>query len=107
MSAKNTDKNNRFRSKIVSFRVSEQEWQQLDFAYKLSGMTKQDYLISRMQNQEIKIQPNPRMYKALKDELNTVLTQLQQIKLGEKLEVELLETINIIATTMNQLKESE
>lgn len=86
--------------------MSEQEWKQLDFAYKLSGMTKQDYLISRMQNQEIKVQPNPRMYKALRDELSAVLTQLQQIKLGEKLEVELLETINLIAITMNQLKES-
>lgn len=45
MSAKNRDRCNRWRSKTVSFRVSLEENEQLNTFVKLSGMTKQDYII--------------------------------------------------------------
>lgn len=47
MSAKNLDNKNRWRSKTIAFRMSPEEAQQLDVKVKLSGLTKQDYLIRR------------------------------------------------------------
>ena len=45
MSAKNLDKHNRWRNKAVSFRVSPEEDAQIETAVKLTGLTKQDYII--------------------------------------------------------------
>lgn len=45
MSRKNRDKYNRFRSKIIAFRVSEEENKMLETKVALSGLNKQDYLI--------------------------------------------------------------
>lgn len=44
MSRKNRDKYNCFRSKIIAFRVSEEENKTLETKVALSGLTKQDYL---------------------------------------------------------------
>lgn len=78
MSAKNLDPKGRFRRKIVSFRCSEQENAALDVAVKLSGLTKQDYIISKVLNKDVIVQPNPRVYKALKDQLAAVLEELKK-----------------------------
>ena len=70
MSAKVLDTKGRFRGKIVSFRCSEEENAALDVAVQLSGLTKQDYIISRGLQRDIVVKPNPRVYKeALKDRL--------------------------------------
>ena len=45
MSAKNMDKHNRWRNKTVAFRVSPEEDAQIEMAVKLTGLTKQDYII--------------------------------------------------------------
>ena len=45
MSAKNLDKHNRWRNKTVAFRVSPEEDAQIETAVKLTGLTKQDYII--------------------------------------------------------------
>ena len=48
MSAKNLDKHNRWRNKAVSFRISPEEDAQIETAVKLTGLTKQDYIIRRL-----------------------------------------------------------
>ncbi|MGL5272156.1 MAG: plasmid mobilization protein [Phocaeicola sp.] len=104
MSAKNLDKKNRFRSKTVAFRVSPEEWEQFEIAVKLSGLNKQDYLINRISKRDIVVQGNPRVYKALRDELAKVLQALQEVS-TPPIDDELLATIKLIATTLNGLKE--
>ena len=96
MSAKVLDTKGRFRGKIVSFRCSEEENAALDVAVQLSGLTKQDYIISRVLQRDIVVQPNPRVYKALKDRLELVFTELKK---NEEVATnsDLLETINLIA----------
>lgn len=42
-------------------------------------MTKQDYIIRRLQEKEVVVVGNPRVYKALKNELVKVLDELQRI----------------------------
>ena len=106
MSAKNLDNHNRWRSRTVAFRVSEEEAQQLDVAVKLSGLTKQDYITTRLLNRDIVVQGNPRVYKALREQFGAVLQDLRRIDAGNAASDELLDTIQMIARIMDGMKEA-
>ena len=68
MSAKNRDNKNRWRNITVGFRVSPEENELINKAVALSGLPKQEYCYRRCLNQEIVVQGNPRVYKALRTE---------------------------------------
>lgn len=51
------------------------------------------------------IQGNPRVYKALRDQLAAVLDELRRIEAGQAVNDELLDTIRMIATIMNGMQE--
>lgn len=104
MSLRNRDEKGRWRNKTVAFRVSPEEDEQIETAVQLSGLTKQDYIIRRLQNRDIVVVGNPRVYKALRNQLAAVLTELQRIS-AEPVSSELLDTIRLIAVTMNGMKE--
>ena len=104
MSAKNVDKYNRFRSITVGFRVSPEEFEELNRAVALSGLPKQEYCYRKCMNRDIVVQGNPRVYKQLKINLEMVLSELKRIENGAKINAELLETIRLINTTLNGLK---
>ena len=105
MSMKNLDRHNRWRNKTVAFRVSSEEDEQLEIFVKLSGLTKQDYIIRRLLERDVVVQGNPRVYKALRDELAAVLGELRRIEAGQGVRDELLDTIQMIATIMNGMQE--
>ena len=100
MLAKNLDTQGRLRSKIISFRVSPEECELLDTKVKLSGLTKQDYIIKKITDSTVTVQPNPRVYKALKDKLGEVLAELKRIESGGKVDGDLIELIGLINTTL-------
>lgn len=104
MSAKNVDKYNRFRSITVAFRVSPEEQKELNRAIALSGLTKQDYIVKRLLCRDVVVQGNPRVYKALKNQLAEVLSELKRIENGSAVDDELLSTIQLIGATLNGLK---
>ena len=105
MSAKNLDNHNRWRNKTVAFRVSPEEDEQLEIAVRLSGLTKQDYITRRLLNRDIVVQGNPRVYKALRNELAAVLDELRRIEAGGRVNDELLDVIEMIAAIMDGMKE--
>ena len=105
MSAKNLDNHNRWRNKTVAFRVSPEEDEQLEIAVRLSGLTKQDYITRRLLNRDIVVQGNPRVYKALRDQLAAVLDELRRIEAGGRVNDDLLDTITMIASIMDGMKE--
>ena len=107
MSQKNCDERNRWRNKTVAFRVSPEEDEQLEAAVRLSGLTKQDYIIRRLQEKEIVVVGNPRVYKALKNELEKVLEQLERIEAGAGVSRDLLDTIELITKTMQGMKDEK
>lgn len=107
MSAKNLDTHNRFRSKTIAFRVSPEENEQINIAVRLSGLTKQDFIISRMLNCDVVVHGNPRVYKALRNELAAVLNQLRRVEAGEGVDDELLDVIRLIAVTLGGMKEAK
>ena len=92
MSQKNYDNHNRWRNKTVAFRVSAEEDLQLETLVKLTGLTKQDYIIRRLLERDVVVQGNPKVYKALRDQLSAVLD-------------ELLDTIQMITTIMKGMQE--
>ena len=69
MSAKNRDNKNRWRNITVGFRVSPEENEQIERYAQLSGLTKQDYITRRLTGKDVVVQGNPRVYKALRDQL--------------------------------------
>jgi len=105
MSLKVYDVQGRWRSKTVAFHISPEENTQLDIAVRLSGLTKQDYIIRRLLNRDVVVVGNPRVYKALRNQLVTVTEELQRIVAGESVNADLLDTIELIAVTMCGLKE--
>ena len=104
MSAKSLDSKGRWRSKTVSFRMSSEEDLQLETFAKLSGLTKQDYIISRLLNREVVVQGNPKVYKALRNALGTVLFELRRIENGQNIDSDLLTLIDQIANILNEMK---
>ena len=105
MSAKNLDSHNRWRNVTVAFQVFPEEDMQIERLVRLTGLTKQDYIIRKLQNQDVVVQGNPRVYKALKNELAEVLTELQRIETGINIDSELLDIICFIADILNGMKE--
>lgn len=104
MSLKNRDKHNRWRNKTVAFRVSPEEDTQIETFVNLSGLTKQDYITRRLTCKDVVVQGNPRVYKALRDQLAAVLDELRRIEAGG-INDELLDVIEMIAAIMGGMKE--
>ena len=105
MSLKNRDNKNRWRNKTVAFRVSPEEDEQIEAAVRLSGLTKQDYITRRLLCREVVVQGNPKVYKALRDQLAAVLDELRRVEDGAGVDAELLDTIQLIAAIMGGMKE--
>ena len=105
MSLKNRDDHNRWRNKTVAFRVSPEEDKQIETYVQLSGLTKQDYITRRLTHKDIVVQGNPRVFKALRNQLADVLTELQRIEAGGDVNDELLDLIEMIADILGGLKE--
>lgn len=104
MSLKNRDEHNRWRNKTVAFRVSPEEDKQIETYVRLSGLTKQDYITRRLTHRDIVVQGNPRVFKALRNQLADVLSELQRIEAGGEVNDELLDVIEMIADILGGLK---
>lgn len=83
MSRKNKDRENRFRSKTVAFRVSPEEWETLNRKVAMSGLKKQEFLIKSISNQDILIQGTPYVIRSLKKELKYFTKIFRDIRLFE------------------------
>ena len=89
----------------MAFRVSPEESEQIDAAVRLSGLTKQDYITKRLLCRDIVVQGNPKVYKALRDQLAAVLDELRRVKDETGVDGDLLDTIQMIAVIMGGMKE--
>ena len=105
MSAKNRDEHNRWRNITVGFRVSPEENEQINIAVALSGLPKQEYCYRKCIIRDIIVQGNPRVYKALRQQLIFVLDELKRIEAGGNVQNELLDNIRLITRTLEGIKE--
>lgn len=79
MSAKSRDRQGRWRCKTIGVRVSPEENAEIDALAALSGMTKQDYCIHRMLQRDVVVVGNPRVHKALKNQMEQLCRELSQL----------------------------
>ena len=104
MSLKVYDGQGRWRDKTVAFRISPEEDELLETAVRLSGLTKQDYIIKRLLERDVVVAGNPRVYKALRNELAAILNELRRIASGGQVNDDLMNIIDLIAVTMEGMK---
>ena len=107
MSLKNRDNKNRWRNKAVAFRVSPEEDARIEVAVRLTGLTKQDYITRRLLCQDVVVQGNPRVYKALRNQLAAVLDELRRVEAGQEVDGDLLDIINLITAIMGGMQKED
>lgn len=105
MSLKNRDEHKRWRNKTVAFRVSPEEDALLETYVKLSGLTKQNYITRRLLGQDVVVQGNPKVYKALREQFSALLEELKRIDSGKTVNDELLDVIRMISEILYGMKD--
>lgn len=104
MSAKNRDEHGRWRNKTIAFRVTLEENALIDTFAQLSGMTKQDYIIHRLTNRDVVVVGNPRVHKALKQKMEQLILECQQLTTGAALNTETTTVLEYLARIYDGLK---
>lgn len=98
MTAKNRDKHNRWRNITISFRVSDEENTIINRLVALSGLSKQEYITTRLEQKDVIVYGNPKVYKALKDEMTRIYNELSRLSHADEISYELQEVIKTIAS---------
>ena len=104
MSVKCNDRHGRWRSRTVAFRASDEEVRQLDALVALSGLSKQDYIMSRLLERDVVVVPSSRVQRALEDVSRDILIELRRINDAHELPVELREVMQVLARTLHGLE---
>ena len=97
MSEKNLDPQGRMRSRTVAFRMSPEEADLLQRYADMSGMTKQDYRISRVLQREVTVVPNKRMQLYMEENMLYVFKELRRLDAGQVLPQDLSELVGMLA----------
>ena len=97
---KSLDAKGRWRNRNVGFRVSEEEAKLLDNLVELSGLAKQDYILRRLLNREVVVQVNPKVFKALKNQMTQIYEELKRLESVSDDNEELLIVVEMVATIM-------
>ena len=97
------DNKGRWRSLAVAFRMSPEENNDLNIRVKLSGLTKQDYIIRRLSERDIIVQGSPRVYKALRNQMNEILVELKRLKCAGEASDEFLSILRLVVETTSQM----
>ncbi len=107
MSAKNMDRQGRWRNKVVAFRASPEEDAMIEAKVQMSGMNKQDYIIARLADSEVVVNGNPKVFKALKHQMESILGQLERMNCGNEVSEDLIELTAFVAQIMKGMKDGE
>ena len=77
----------------------------IDCMVAVSGLTKQEYILRKLMDWEVTVQGNPRVYKALKNQMQQIYGELKRLEACSEENEELLQTIQMVAVTLNGMKE--
>lgn len=67
----------------------------------------QDYIIRRLQCRDVVVQGNPRVFKALRNQMEDIYEELKRLECCSEANDELFYTIQLIAETMNRLQQDK
>ncbi|RDB54406.1 hypothetical protein C1879_12180 [Paraeggerthella hongkongensis] len=100
--------NDRRRKNVtVSFRMTPAQSRWLDEVVAESGMTKQDFIMTRLREDGITVAPNRRIFLTLRDRMAEVLRELRRIGPGGEVDSELAETIARLMRELAELRGEE
>lgn len=97
MSEKSLDPQGRMRSKTIAFRMSPEEADLLQRYADMSGMTKQDHLISRVLQRDVTVIPSKRMQLYMEENMLYVFKELRRLDAGRVLSHDLSELVRMLA----------
>ena len=103
MRAKAPDGAGRVRPVTIGFRVTREQNAEIDELVAISGMTKQDYIVKRLECEEIIAKPSARLYKALRDDMRLVYRELARLVDGgcpDERIVKLAESLAVVFTAV-------
>lgn len=103
MSAKNRDGQGRWRNLTIAFRVSVEENEDLNMRVRLSGLTKQEYICRRCLERDVVVHGNPRVYKALKREMQQLKDELSRLVDASQISEEQWSRLDMVSTIFNGL----
>lgn len=103
MSAKNRDGQGRWRNLTIAFRVSVEENEDLNMRVRLSGLTKQEYICHRCLERDVVVYGNPRVYKALKREMQQLKDELSRLVSADQISEGQWSRLDMVNTIFNGL----
>ncbi len=109
MSERNNDRSGRWRNKTIAFRMSEEEAVQLDILVSISGLTKQDYITSKLLNREVRVIPSSRIQLNLQSTMRQLLDRLSstdQAALTQEVQESIVTLIGVLASLGEESKPS-
>lgn len=107
MSERNNDRSGRWRNKTIAFRMSEEEAAQLDMLVSISGLTKQDYITSKLLNREVRVIPSSRIQMNLQSTMRQLLDKLSstdQAALTQEVQESIVTLIGVLASLGEESK---
>lgn len=107
MSERNNDRSGRWRNKTIAFRMSEEEAAQLDMLVSISGLTKQDYVTSKLLNREVRVIPSSRIQLNLQSTMRQLLDSLSstgQAALTQEVQESIVTLIGVLASLGEESK---
>lgn len=108
MSEKVKDDKNRWRNKIVAFRMSPEESEELDKRYRLLGYrTKQNYLIDAVLHNQVTAMGNMQMILEFRKSLEEIMHELQRLQTADDMDEELMTPIRTMLEIMEAVWEQK
>ena len=101
---KSVDAKGRRRSLAVAFRMSPEENADLNTRVRLSGLTKQEYFLRRISERDVVVQASPRVYKALRNQMEEILTELKRLETAGDASDEFLDILRLVTETVEGMK---
>lgn len=83
--------------------MSPEEYEMINLAVSLTGIPKQDYIVSKLLDRTVVVKGNCKLHRAVYDRLTQVLNELIRIEGGAGLDEELLEQISMISGLIDGL----
>lgn len=107
MSERNNDRSGRFRNRFIGLRASDEEAALIAHMAQISGMCKQDYIISRALERDVVVEPSVKVEKALRKRLEALCDELSRIDNAEQMTQELQEEIATVLGVCRRLREEK
>ena len=107
MSAKARDGQGRWRCETIGVRVSPEENAEINVLAALAGMSKQDYCINRMLQRDVVVVANPRVYKALKLQMEKLCSEFCSLCSAAEITTETLHVLEYITKICEEMKNND